>query len=61
MYTWGILAVVALPIFLLAQFCFLIRALKEGREDSARSLFFLSAFAFCFGAIGECIFLLSRR
>jgi hypothetical protein len=61
MYTWGLLAVVALPIFLLTQFYFLIRALKESREDSARSLIFIVAFALCFGAIGECVFLVSRH
>ena len=61
MYTWGLLAVVVLPIFLLVQFYLFIRTVKERREDSARSLFFISAFALCFGAIGECVFLLSRR
>lgn len=60
MYTWGLLAVVALPILLLVQFYLVIRTLKTGREDSARSSFFISVFALCFGAIGECIFLLSR-
>jgi hypothetical protein len=60
-YTWGLLAVVALPILLLVQFYFLIRGLKGGRENSDRSSLFIIAFAVCFGVVGECVFLLSRR
>jgi hypothetical protein len=61
MYTWALIAVVALPILLLAQFYLLVRGLKVGRENSDRSLFFVITFALCFGVVGECVFLLSRR
>jgi hypothetical protein len=60
-YTWGLLGVVALPILLLAQFYLLIRGLKGGRENSDRNSFFVTVFALCFGVVGECVFLLSRR
>jgi hypothetical protein len=60
-YTWGLVAVVALPVSLLAQLYFLVRALRRGSEASERRLLFFSSFAFCFGLIAECIFVLARR
>ena len=60
-YTWGLLAVVALPVLLLAQFYILVRALKGVRQENTWSSFFISTFALCFGAIAECVFLLSRH
>ena len=35
-YTWGLVAVIALPVFLLAQLYFLVRALRRGLEVSER-------------------------
>jgi len=61
LYTWGLVAVVALPVSLLAQLYFLVRALRRGSEASERRLLFFSSFAFCFGLIAECIFVLMRR
>jgi hypothetical protein len=60
-YTWGLLAVVALPVFLLTQLYFLARALRRGSEASERRSLFFNSFAFCFGLIAECIFILARR
>jgi len=60
-YAWGLVAVVALPVSLLAQLYFLVRALRRGSEASERRLLFFSSFAFCFGLIAECIFILTRR
>src|SRR5258705_85350 len=61
-YTWGLVAVVALPVSLLAQLYFLVRAaLRRGSEASERRLLLFSSFAFCFGLIAECIFVLARR
>lgn len=60
-YTWGLVAVVVLPVSLLAQLYFLVRALRRGSEASERSLLLFSSFAFCFGLIAECIFVLARR
>lgn len=61
MHTWGLVAVVALPAFLLMELYVVIRASTGGPEESARSLLFINAFALCFGAVGECVFLLTRR
>ncbi len=61
MYTWGLVAVVALPAFLLVDLYLLFRALKGGPEESARRSLFITAFALCLGAAGECVFLLTRR
>ena len=60
-YTWGLVAVVALPVSLLAQLYSLVRAVRRGSEASERRLLFFSSFAFCFGLIAECIFVLARR
>jgi hypothetical protein len=60
-YTWGLVAVVALPLSLLVQLYFLGRAVRRGSEASERRLLFFSSFAFCFGLIAECIFVLTRR
>ncbi len=60
-YSWGLVAVLALPVFLLAQLYFLARALRRGSAASERRLLFFNAFAFCFGLIAECIFILARR
>jgi hypothetical protein len=60
-YSWGLVAVLALPVFLLAQLCFVVRALRRGSAASERRLLFFSSFAFCFGLIAECIFILARR
>ena len=60
-YTWGLVAVVALPVVLLADFYFLVRALRRGSEASERSLLFFSSLAFSFGLVAECIFILARR
>lgn len=57
MYTWGLVAVVALPIFLVVQLYFLIRVLKAGDREAL----FVSAFALCFGVVAGCVFLLARR
>jgi len=59
-YTWGLVAVVALPVFLLAQLYFLVRAQRRGSEASERRLLLFSSFAFCFGLVAECIFILAR-
>ncbi len=56
-YTWGLIAVVALPILLLVQLYFLFRGFKGGERGSL----FISAFAFCFGVAAEFVFLLTRR
>jgi hypothetical protein len=56
-FTWGLIAVVALPILLLAQLYFLIRGLKGGD----RGLLIIGAFALCFGLAAECVFLVTRR
>jgi hypothetical protein len=60
-YTWGLVAVVVLPVSLVAQLFFLVRALRRGSEPSQRRLLFFCSFAFCFGLIAECIFVLTRR
>ncbi len=60
-YTWGLIAVVALPVLLLAQVYFLIRGLKREPEWSDRSVLFISSFALCFGLGAECVFILARR
>ena len=60
-YTWGLVAVVALPVFLLAQLYFLARALRREPEASERRLLSFCSFAFCFGLIAECIFVLAHR
>ena len=60
-YSWGLVAVLALPVFLLAQLYFLALALRRGSAASERRLLFFNALAFCFGLIAECIFILARR
>jgi hypothetical protein len=60
-YTWGLVAVLALPVVLLAQLYFLVRAVQRGSETSEWSLLSFTSFAFCFGLIAECIFILERR
>jgi hypothetical protein len=59
-YTWGLIAVVALPVLLLAQLYFLIRGLKRGPGGSDRKLVSTSSFALCFGLVAECVFILAR-
>jgi hypothetical protein len=60
-YTWGLIAVVALPLLLFAQLYFLVRGLKSGPEGRGRSLLFISSFALCFGLVAECVFISARR
>jgi hypothetical protein len=56
-YSWGLIAVVALPILLLVQTYFLLRGFKGGDRGSL----YMSACALCFGVAAECIFFLTRR
>jgi hypothetical protein len=56
-HTWGLIAVVALPILLLVLAYFLLRGFKAGERES----FFISVFALVFGVTAECVFLLARR
>ncbi len=56
-YTWGLIAVVAVPILLLVQLYFLLRGFKGGE----RGPLLIIAFALCFGIASECVFLLTRR
>jgi hypothetical protein len=60
-YTWGLIAVVALPLLLLSQLYFLVRGLKRDPERSDRSLLLISSFALGFGLVAECVFILARR
>jgi len=60
-YTWGLVAVVALPAFLVAELYFLVLALRRGSEASERKLLCFGSLAFCFGLVVECIFILARR
>jgi len=60
-HTWGLIAVVALPVLLLAQLYFLVRGLSRRSEGIDRSLLFISSFALCFGLVAECIFILARQ
>jgi len=60
-YTWGLIAVVTLPVLLLAQLYFLFRGLKRGPEGSDRSLVSISSFALCIGLVAECVFFVARR
>ncbi len=61
MYTWGLVAAVALPVLLLLELYLLIRGFKGGSQEIARGLLYVNAFAVCFGAAAECVFLLGRR
>jgi hypothetical protein len=56
-YSWGLIAVVALPILLLMQTYSLLRGFKGGERGSL----YMSALALCFGVAAECIFFLTRR
>jgi hypothetical protein len=56
-YTWGLIAVVALPILLFVLAYFLLRGLRAGERGSL----FINVFALCFGVAAECVFLLARR
>jgi hypothetical protein len=60
-YTWALIAVVALPVLLLAQLYFLVRGLNKRSERIDRSSLFISSFALCFGLVAECIFILARQ
>jgi hypothetical protein len=60
-YTWGLVAVVVLPVFLLARLYILVQALRRGSGASDRRLLFFNSFALCFGLIGEGIFVLARH
>jgi hypothetical protein len=60
-YTWALVAVVVLPVFLLAELYFLVWARRRGSEVNEQRLLFFSSLAFCFGLVAECIFILARR
>jgi formate/nitrite transporter FocA (FNT family) len=61
MYTWGLVAVVVLPIALLMQGWFLMSILKTDSKDRARESLLKGIFALCFGVLGQCVFLLMRH
>ena len=56
-YTWGLIAVVAVPVLLLVQLYFLLRYFKRAEREPL----LIIVLALCFGIGSECVFLLTRR
>jgi Zn-dependent protease with chaperone function len=60
-YTWGLVAVVVLPVLLLAELYLLVWGRSRASEASEQSFVLFGSLAFCFGLVAECIFILARR
>ena len=60
-YTGALIAVVTLPVLLLAQLYFLVRCLNKRSEGTDRSSLLITSFALCFGLVAKCIFIWARQ